>query len=148
MTLLEAASYGCSIVASDIPPHLEVIGASGPGARVFPAGDVHQLTKAITEALQAPPDEERAGAEAPVGLVRRTYSWDTAAETDGSTARCRAAGPCSLGASAGCSMTPAPASGGGADYRPRGTARHRIRPQRDDARQHHPGLDAGRVRGR
>ena len=39
----------------------------GPGACVFPAGDVHQLTKAITEALQAPPDEERAGAEAPVG---------------------------------------------------------------------------------
>jgi glycosyltransferase involved in cell wall biosynthesis len=83
LTLLEAASYGCSIVASDIPPHLEVIGASGPGARVFPAGDVHQLTKAITEALQAPPDEERAGAEALSELVRRTYSWDTAAaETD------------------------------------------------------------------
>jgi glycosyltransferase involved in cell wall biosynthesis len=83
LTLLEAASYGCSIVASDIPPHLEVIGASGPGARVFPAGDVHQLTKAITEVLQAPPDEERAGAEALSELVRRTYSWDTAAaETD------------------------------------------------------------------
>jgi glycosyltransferase involved in cell wall biosynthesis len=83
LTLLEAASYGCSIVASDIPPHLEVIGASGPGARVFPAGDVHQLTKAITEALQAPADEERAGAEALSERVRRTYSWDTAAaDTD------------------------------------------------------------------
>jgi glycosyltransferase involved in cell wall biosynthesis len=83
LTLLEAASYGCSIVASDIPPHLEVIGASGPGARVFPAGDVHQLTKAITEALQAPPDEERAGAVALSERVRRTYSWDTAAaDTD------------------------------------------------------------------
>ena len=83
LTLLEAASYGCSIVASDIPPHLEVIGASGPGARLFPAGDVHQLTKAITEALQAPPDEERAGAEALSERVRSTYSWDTAAvETD------------------------------------------------------------------
>jgi glycosyltransferase involved in cell wall biosynthesis len=83
LTLLEAASYGCSIVASDIPPHLEVIGASGPGARVFPAGDVHQLTKAITEALQAPPDEDRAGAVALSERVRRTYSWDTAAaDTD------------------------------------------------------------------
>jgi glycosyltransferase involved in cell wall biosynthesis len=70
-------------VASDIPPHLEVIGAPGPGARVVPAGDVHQLTKAITEALQAPPDEERAGAEALSERVRTTYSWDTAAaETD------------------------------------------------------------------
>jgi glycosyltransferase involved in cell wall biosynthesis len=83
LTLLEASSYGCSIVASDIPPHLEVIGSSGPGARLFPAGDVQQLTKAITEALQAPPDEERSGAEALSERVRRTYSWETAAaETD------------------------------------------------------------------
>ena len=83
LTLLEASSYGCPIVASDIPPHLEVIGASGPGARLFPAGDIHQLTKAITEALQAPPEEERAGADALSERVRTTYSWDTAAaETD------------------------------------------------------------------
>jgi glycosyltransferase involved in cell wall biosynthesis len=83
LTLLEAASYGCSVVASDIPPHLEVIGASGPGARLFPAGDVHQLTKAITEALHAPVDEERAGAEVLSERVRSTYSWDTAAaDTD------------------------------------------------------------------
>jgi len=83
LTLLEASSYGCPIVASDIPPHLEVIGASGPGARLFPAGDIHQLTKAITETLQAPPEEERAGADALSERVRTTYSWDTAAaETD------------------------------------------------------------------
>jgi glycosyltransferase involved in cell wall biosynthesis len=79
LTLLEAASYGCSIVASDIPPHVEVVGSCGPGARLFPAGDVPALTKAITEALQAPADEERAGAEALSARIRSTYSWDRAA---------------------------------------------------------------------
>jgi glycosyltransferase involved in cell wall biosynthesis len=78
LTLLEAASYGCSIVASDIPPHVEVVGASGPGARLFATGDIPALTKAMTEALQAPPDEERAGAEALSARVRATYSWDRA----------------------------------------------------------------------
>jgi glycosyltransferase involved in cell wall biosynthesis len=83
LTLLEAASYGCSIVASDIPPHVEVVGSSGPGARLFPTGDIPALTKALTEALQAPPDEERAGAEALSARVRATYSWDRAtAETE------------------------------------------------------------------
>ncbi|HEX6785620.1 MAG TPA: glycosyltransferase family 4 protein [Acidimicrobiales bacterium] len=78
LTLLEAASYGCSIVASDIPPHVEVVGSSGPGARLFATGDIPALTKAMTEALQAPPDEERAGAEALSARVRATYSWDRA----------------------------------------------------------------------
>jgi glycosyltransferase involved in cell wall biosynthesis len=78
LTLLEAASYGCSIVASDIPPHVEVVGASGPGARLFATGDIPALTKAMTEALQAPPDEERAGAAALSARVRATYSWDRA----------------------------------------------------------------------
>jgi glycosyltransferase involved in cell wall biosynthesis len=83
LTLLEAASYGCSIVASDIPPHVEVVGTSGPGARLFPTGDIPALTKAMTETLQAPPDEERAGAEALSARVRATYSWDRAtAETE------------------------------------------------------------------
>lgn len=83
LTLLEAASYGCSIVVSDIPPHVEVVGASGPGARLFPTGDIPALTKAMTETLQAPPDEERAGAEALSARVRATYSWDRAtAETE------------------------------------------------------------------
>jgi glycosyltransferase involved in cell wall biosynthesis len=78
LTLLEAASYGCSIVASDIPPHVEVVGSCGPGARLFPTGDIPALTKALTEALQAPPDEERAGADALSARVRATYSWDRA----------------------------------------------------------------------
>ena len=34
LTLLEAASFGTPIVASDIPPHLEVLGGEGPGHRI------------------------------------------------------------------------------------------------------------------
>ncbi|HEY8092280.1 MAG TPA: glycosyltransferase family 4 protein [Acidimicrobiales bacterium] len=79
LTLLEAASYGCSIVASDIPPHVEVVGSSGPGGRLFPAGDTHALAKQIIEALQAPADEERAGALALSERVCSTYSWERAA---------------------------------------------------------------------
>jgi glycosyltransferase involved in cell wall biosynthesis len=80
LTLLEAASYGCSVVVSDIPPHVEVVGSSGPGARLFPAGDLPALTKALTEALQAPRHEERAGADELSAHVRATYSWDRAAD--------------------------------------------------------------------
>ena len=35
LTLLEAASYRIPLIASDIPPHREVIGADGPGGRLF-----------------------------------------------------------------------------------------------------------------
>jgi glycosyltransferase involved in cell wall biosynthesis len=78
LTLLEAASHGCAVVASDIPPHVEVLGASGPGARLVPTGDVDALAKAIGEALHAPAEEERAGADALSERVRATYSWDRA----------------------------------------------------------------------
>jgi glycosyltransferase involved in cell wall biosynthesis len=79
LTLLEAISYGRPIVASDIPPHVEVLGATGPGARLVPVGDVDALTKTINEALLAPVDEEQAGAAALGRRVRATYTWHRAA---------------------------------------------------------------------
>jgi glycosyltransferase involved in cell wall biosynthesis len=79
LTLLEAISYGRPIVASDIPPHVEVLGASGPGARLVPVGDVDALTKTINEALLAPADEEVAGATALARRVRASYTWHRAA---------------------------------------------------------------------
>ena len=46
ITLLEAASYGVPVVASDIAPHLEVLGTvSGPGRRTFPTGDLPALAR-------------------------------------------------------------------------------------------------------
>jgi glycosyltransferase involved in cell wall biosynthesis len=83
LTLLEAIGYRCSIVASDIPPHVEILGSSGPGVRLVPVGDVDALAKAINEALQAPADEEHAGAAELAAGVCSTYTWHRAADETG-----------------------------------------------------------------
>jgi glycosyltransferase involved in cell wall biosynthesis len=79
LTLLEAASYGTPVVASDIPPHLEVIGEDGPGRRLFPSGSQDDLLAAIERSL-ADPAGERAGAEAFRDRVLERYRWDVAVE--------------------------------------------------------------------
>jgi glycosyltransferase involved in cell wall biosynthesis len=79
LTLLEAASYGTPVVTSDIPPHLEVLGDSGPGHRIFPAGDEAALAKALSDAL-ADPAAERNGATKLRDKVLREYRWDDAVD--------------------------------------------------------------------
>ena len=79
LTLLEAASHGTPVVASDIAPHLEVLGANAPGRRVFPAGDEAGLASALTTALAAP-QEERAAAADLRRQVLDTYRWDAAVD--------------------------------------------------------------------
>jgi glycosyltransferase involved in cell wall biosynthesis len=79
LSLLEAISYGLPVVASDIAPHIEIIGSSGPGAHLVPVGEVDTLTKGINEALQAPDDEERAGAAELSERVCSSYTWSRAA---------------------------------------------------------------------
>lgn len=87
LTLLEAASYGVPVVASDIPPHLEVLGREpGPGRRVVPVGDRHALSAAIGTALgvgavdaaaqRRAQAAERAGAAELRTQVLATYDWD------------------------------------------------------------------------
>jgi glycosyltransferase involved in cell wall biosynthesis len=79
LTLLEAASYNRSIVASAISPHLEVLGTSGPARRLVPPGDEAALTAAITQALDTADAEQRAAVE--LGReVRDRYSWDAATD--------------------------------------------------------------------
>jgi glycosyltransferase involved in cell wall biosynthesis len=78
LTLLEAASYGTPIVASSIPPHVEVLGESGPGGRLVTPGDAPQLAVALTEIL-ADLEGERRGAVALRERVLQAYSWDEAA---------------------------------------------------------------------
>jgi glycosyltransferase involved in cell wall biosynthesis len=88
ITLLEAASYGVPVVASDIAPHLEVMGTvSRPGRRTFPTGDLSALTQALTAALDAGSDPggaahraEREGAEALRKEVLAGYNWDDATD--------------------------------------------------------------------
>jgi glycosyltransferase involved in cell wall biosynthesis len=75
LTLLEAASYGTPVVASDIPPHLEVVGADAPGHRLFPSGDEAALTEALRRAM-AETRVEREGATALRESVLAAYRWD------------------------------------------------------------------------
>ncbi|GAA4445986.1 glycosyltransferase family 4 protein [Phytohabitans houttuyneae] len=78
LTLLEAASYGLPVVASDISPHVEVLERDGPGHRLFRDGDEDDLVRALTAAL-AGPRAERAGAAGLHERVVAHYSWDAAA---------------------------------------------------------------------
>ena len=79
LTLLEAASYGTPAVASDIEPHVEVLGASNaPARRLFQSGSVEGLASAISRSFDDP-TTERAAAEALRVDVLRRYDWDQAA---------------------------------------------------------------------
>jgi len=79
LTLLEAASYDTPLIASDIPPHTEVITDPGPGHRLFPSGDRTALANAIDEALknhdQEVPVAARFGQD-----VRDRFTWEGATE--------------------------------------------------------------------
>ena len=79
LTLLEAASHGLPVVASDIPPHLEVLGSAGPGRRLHRPGDLDQLLGALQQVLADPP-AERAAAHELRDRVLRAYCWDDVAE--------------------------------------------------------------------
>jgi len=78
LTLLEAASRGLPLVASDLPPHREIVGAGGPGWRLFVPGDRAGLAAAMRRVLQDLDGEARvAGASAEVILSR--FCWQSAA---------------------------------------------------------------------
>ncbi|MGA7988525.1 MAG: glycosyltransferase family 4 protein [Candidatus Dormiibacterota bacterium] len=79
LTLLEAASYGLPLVASDIPPNREVIGIDRPGGRLFPSGDQAALADAIASTLRARHDA-RADARLLGDRITREYDWDEATE--------------------------------------------------------------------
>jgi glycosyltransferase involved in cell wall biosynthesis len=79
LTLLEAASYGTPVVVSDIPPHLEIVRAEGPGHRVFASGDGAGLAAALSRAL-ADPAAEREGAATLREDVLARYDWDEATD--------------------------------------------------------------------
>jgi len=80
LTLLEAAAHGTPVIASAIPPHVEVLGSSGPGRRLVQPGDEYGLAAAL-EAACGDPARERAGAVALRQRVLGTYQWEHAAET-------------------------------------------------------------------
>ncbi|MDY7100064.1 MAG: glycosyltransferase family 4 protein [Actinomycetota bacterium] len=75
LALLEGISYGLPVAVSDIPPHVEVVGADGPGHRVFRAGDIEHMTKQLT-ALVTDPEGENAAAQRQTARVLHEYSWE------------------------------------------------------------------------
>ncbi|MCA2214356.1 glycosyltransferase family 4 protein [Jidongwangia harbinensis] len=78
LTLLEAASYGLPLVASDIQPHCELLEGDAPGRRLFRDGDVDDLVEALGRVLADLPAEHRAAVDTGARL-RAAYSWDAAA---------------------------------------------------------------------
>lgn len=77
LTLLEAMSYGLPCLASDIPPHVEVL--SGGAGRLFPVHDVEALTQALADLCAADRETLRREGEACRERVRVDFSWDQAA---------------------------------------------------------------------
>lgn len=75
MPALEAMSCGCPVIASDIPPLVEVLGGAGMHAR---AGDVKALAEAIKEMNDA--SLRAALSEKSVRSAKR-FSWQQSAET-------------------------------------------------------------------
>lgn len=75
LALLEAISYGLPVLVSDIPPHLEVVGSSEAGQRVFRAGDLEDLTKQL-QGLVDDLAGEREAAQILHDRVIEEYSWE------------------------------------------------------------------------
>ncbi|HET7172699.1 MAG TPA: glycosyltransferase family 4 protein [Nocardioidaceae bacterium] len=76
LTLLEALSFGLPIVASDIGPHVEVLGsAPAPGRWLFGSGDVSSLQRALASALRGSDQDRAAAADLGEAMVAR-YDWD------------------------------------------------------------------------
>ena len=79
LTLLEAASYGTPVVASDIPPHVQVLNDDAPGRHFFKTGDEGSLAEALLRTIRNLPLEHQ-GARRFSKQVARTYRWDDVAQ--------------------------------------------------------------------
>ncbi|MFN0028491.1 MAG: glycosyltransferase family 4 protein [Acidimicrobiales bacterium] len=75
LALLEAISYGLPVAVSDIPPHLEVIGSSAPGQRVFKAGDLNEMAKQLQLMVEDLPGERDAAHLLHTRVIEE-YSWE------------------------------------------------------------------------
>lgn len=73
MSLLEAMSYGCPCITSDIPECVDVLGGTGV---VFSAGNVSSLAEAMKKIIHDESFARDAGARART-RVASTYDWDS-----------------------------------------------------------------------
>jgi glycosyltransferase involved in cell wall biosynthesis len=72
IVLLEALAYGTPVLASDIPPNVEVLGDEG---RYFRAGDISSLAQALSAAI-VEGDAAKAVAMRRAPAAVRRYDWD------------------------------------------------------------------------
>lgn len=76
LSLLEAMSYGCCCVTSDIPECADVLAGSG---RTFKQGDADDLLRVLAGLIDAPESAGDLG-EAAKAHVLSTYDWDSVVE--------------------------------------------------------------------
>ena len=76
LTLLEAMGSGTPVIASDIAPHLEVVGRSRTGARLFEEGDLDGLVEAL-QWVEKDTIAERRAASLASSYVARNFDWNT-----------------------------------------------------------------------
>jgi len=77
LTLLEALAHGTVCIASDIPPHREIL--EPLNGMLFPIGDIAALDQCITTAIQLETNARTQFGQAARSMIERMYSWDTAA---------------------------------------------------------------------
>lgn len=76
LTVIEAMAHGCCVVASDIPPHRELLGDTGI---LVPVDDAPALADALARVI-ADPDAARAlGERARARIAASEYQWDDVA---------------------------------------------------------------------
>lgn len=79
LTLLEACAAGLPVIASDIDPHVEVLGSSLAGGRLFPEGNQSELARILQASLDGL-EEERCGAVDVRRKVLQHYDWEHAVD--------------------------------------------------------------------
>lgn len=77
LALLEGMSYGLPCLASDIPPHREVLAPTG--AELFPVHDVQALAQGMRRLASLDQTQLISRGEVCRERVRASYSWDQAA---------------------------------------------------------------------
>jgi glycosyltransferase involved in cell wall biosynthesis len=84
IALLEALSARLPIVASSIPPNVQVLGGEGDGVRLFPPGDHASLKRGLEWAVDPAGLDTRCDAAATLaGDVLARYDWaEIAARTE------------------------------------------------------------------
>ncbi|MCX8044730.1 MAG: glycosyltransferase family 4 protein [Desulfobacterota bacterium] len=78
LTLLEALAHGTPCVASDIPPHREIL--EPLGGMLFPTGDIEGLATCLDAAEQLDEPGRLQYRRAALDMLSRIYSWDVAAQ--------------------------------------------------------------------